>query len=126
MLFQYDTNKLISVYRRNQGLSNSQYANIFNEPEYGTVTTNWQLISASLPVLFDEIRSPVQYLPAGERLDIDFIIYATSSASIEVEDRVFDLTNPTTSASMYVVTDTTVATDGFGLPDHMELNLRLP
>lgn len=101
MIFQYDYNRKVNVYRRNQATkSNSANVNVFNEPVYGNVTTAWQLLAASLPVLFDEVNSPVRYLPAGERPIPDYIVYAPYSASIVEEDRVMDLA-PGGSASLY-------------------------
>ncbi len=125
MLLQYDSNKLVNVYRRNQLLSNSAFADIYNEPIYGSVTTDWQLTAASLPVLLDQKNSPIVYNQAGERQNPNYIMYAPASSSILEEDRIIDLRH-TGSASMYVVTSVADATDGMGITEHLELELRTP
>ena len=126
MLLQYDSNKLINAYRRNQTIqSNSSNVNILNEPSYGVVTTDWTLLAASLPVLLDRSKDPVSYNPAGERVEPDYILYAPPSASLLEEDRIIDLKH-FGSQSMYVVTSMVEATDEMGNLDHLELRLRMP
>ena len=124
-MINFMSNATVNIYRKwTKGQSSASY-NLFNEPIYGIITTNWIVISASLKVRIDQKPCKMEYLPTGERSNPEYLMYSDKSSSLKEEDRVIDL-GKYTSNSMYIINSILTAYDQIGKVDHYESELRMP